>query len=190
MVMSTSDFAQAFPGEDDHIEFKQGIPEEKVREAVAAFSNADGGVVLLGVRDDGVVTGLDVTGETEARVHRLILGLHDAGRYLLHRLSVADRTVMVIAVQRRRDGFTQLADGRVLLRRGAMNSPLFGAELRAFVSQRSLSRFESTPVDIGLDDVDEPRLRKVRDAYGWSKPVDIARLHEAGLVEDPGANAN
>lgn len=188
MVMSTSDFVQAFPGEGDHIEFKQGIPEEKVREAVAAFSNADGGVILLGVRDDGTVTGLEVTGETEARVHRLILGLHDAGRYLLHRLSVADRTVLVVAVQRRRDGFTQLADGRVLLRRGAMNSPLFGAELRAFVSRRSLSRFEATPVPVELADADPDLLEKVRGAYGWSDTVNVDRLHETGLVADLSSN--
>ena len=185
-VMSIADFAQAFPGEGDHIEFKQGIPEEKVREAVGAFSNADGGVVLLGVRDDGTVTGLDVTGETEARVHRLVLGLHDPGRYLLHRLSVSDRTVLVISVQRRRDGFTQLADGRVLLRRGAMNSPLFGAELRAFVSSRSLSRFEGTPVRVELSDADDGLLERVRAAYGWSNAANVDRLHEAGLVEGLG----
>lgn len=187
-VMSTEDFAQAFPGESDYIEFKQGIPEEKVREAVVAFSNADGGVVLLGVRNDGTVTGLDVTGETQARVHRLVLGLHEPGRYLLHRLSVSDRTVLVVSVQRRRDGFAQLADGRVLLRRGAMNIPLFGAELRSFVSSRSLSRFETTPVSIELSDADDDLLERVRAAYGWSESKNVSRLHEAGLVEGPGAS--
>lgn len=188
LVMSTEDFARAFPGETDHVEFKQGIPEEKVREAVAAFSNADGGVVLLGVRDDGTVTGLDVTGETEARVHRLVLGLHDPGRYLLHKLSVSDRTVLVVSVQQRRDGFTQLADGRVLLRRGAMNSPLFGAELRSFVASRSLSRFEATPVAVELSAADAGLLDRVRGAYGWSESDNVARLHEAGLVEGLGSS--
>jgi hypothetical protein len=43
--MSPEQFAKDFAGEGDHVEFKQGISEHKVREAIAAFSNADGGVL-------------------------------------------------------------------------------------------------------------------------------------------------
>ena len=42
MLMSRTEFADAFPGEGDYVEFKQGIPETKIAEAVTAFSNAEG----------------------------------------------------------------------------------------------------------------------------------------------------
>ena len=111
MAMLPEEFAAAFPGEGDYVEFKQGIPEHKVREAVAAFSNTDGGVVLLGVRDGGAVQGMAVDGDALAKVHRSVAGVRSSGRYELSTLLVGDRSVLVLSVRRRREGFAQLADG-------------------------------------------------------------------------------
>ena len=45
-------------GEDEHTEFKrwEGFPK-KVAEALCAFANSDGGLVILGVDDSGEITG-------------------------------------------------------------------------------------------------------------------------------------
>ena len=52
MALLPAQFTEEFPSEGDLVEFKQGLPETKVREAVTAFSNAEGGVILLGVLGD------------------------------------------------------------------------------------------------------------------------------------------
>ena len=178
-------FTAEFPGEGDLVEFKQGLPETKVREAVTAFSNAEGGVILLGVRDDGLVQGISTDGETIAKVHRIVAGVRNPGRYEVRSLLVGDRAILVLSVQRRREGFCQMLDGRILVRRGAMNAPLFDGELTRFVSQRALTRFESTPVDATLRSADANRLERVRRAYGWSQDQIPDRLTEAGLLETP-----
>ena len=183
MALLPAQFTEEFPGEGDLVEFKQGLPETKVREAVTAFSNAEGGVILLGVRDDGLVQGISTDGETVAKVHRIVAGVRNPGRYEVRSLLVGDRAILVLSVQRRREGFCQMLDGRILVRRGAMNAPLFDGELTRFVSQRALTRFESTPVDATLRSADANRLERVRRAYGWSQDQIPDRLTEAGLLE-------
>src|SRR5450756_770412 len=94
MTMLPAQFAAQFPGEGDLVEFKQGLPESKVREAVAAFSNTDGGVILLGVRDDGGLQGISTDGETIARVHRIAAGVCNPG-CLLYPSDAADDLLCV-----------------------------------------------------------------------------------------------
>jgi len=47
-------------GEDEYTEFKrwQGFPK-KVSEAICAFANSDGGLLVLGVDDSGKILGVD-----------------------------------------------------------------------------------------------------------------------------------
>ena len=47
-------------GEDIFIQFKESIKDsKKLAEELVAFSNADGGHLLLGVKNDGFVQGLE-----------------------------------------------------------------------------------------------------------------------------------
>ena len=183
MALLPQQFAAEFPGEGDFVEFKQGLPETKLREAIVAFSNTDGGVVLLGVRDDGQVQGITSDGETIAKIHRSVAGVRNPGRYDVRSLLIGDRTILVLSVRRRREGFAQMQDGRILVRRGAMNAPVFDIELARFISQRALTRFESTPVEATLDDADGVLIARLRGAYGWSTDHLADRLAEAGLLE-------
>ena len=57
--MAAADFAREFPAESRYTEFKQGVSRRKLAEALVGFSNADGGVVLIGVTSTGKVVGLD-----------------------------------------------------------------------------------------------------------------------------------
>lgn len=186
-TMLPAQFSAAFPGESDRVEFKQGL--SKIREAVTAFSNSDGGVVLLGVRDDGVPQGISADGEALARIHRIVAAVRNPGRYDVRPVLVGDKSVVALAVERRRDGFTQMQDGRVLVRRAAMNTPLFDAELARFISSRALTRFEATPVDVSFRKASTALVEGVRRASGWSSDDLPRRLHEAGLLVAPNADA-
>ena len=183
MALLPQHFAEEFPGEGDFVEFKQGLPETKLREAIVAFSNTDGGVVLLGVRDDGQVQGITSDGETIAKIHRSVAGVRNPGRYDVRSLLIGERTILVLSVRRRREGFAQMQDGRILVRRGAMNAPVFDIELARFISQRALTRFESTPVEATLGDADGVLIARLRGAYGWSTDHLADRLAETGLLE-------
>ncbi|HVC14031.1 MAG TPA: ATP-binding protein [Acidimicrobiales bacterium] len=183
MVLSTDEFAEMFPGEGDYVEFKQGLGIDALREAVTAFSNADGGVIAIGVSDDGHIHGHNLTGEALAKIHRLISEVHQAGRYDIRSVPVGQKSVTFLAVDRRREGFGQDTNGAVLVRRGASNIRLFGAELGAFMAERRLSRFEATKTDVRLNEVDATLLDRLAAAWGWGLDGRADRLVEHGLIE-------
>lgn len=183
LTMTAGEFGRQFPAEGHLLEFKQGTPETKIREAVAAFSNSEGGVLLIGVRDDGFVQGITIDGDALARVHRMIAGVRDSGRYELRELLVDGRSVMVLSVSRRRQGFAQMQDGRVLVRRGAMNTALLGNDLARFVSERALNRFESTALPTSIVSADPELVELIRTRYGWSQDDLPSRLREVGMLD-------
>jgi ATP-dependent DNA helicase RecG len=188
--MSHDDFAEAFPAEDEWVEFKEGFSQKALAESIVAFTNADGGVLLIGVRNDGTVVGTDYSGVTRDKIHTAAATVHSPGDYEIRRLRVAGKTVVVISVDARRESFAQTASGRVLVRRGTMRVALVGNELAQFMFQRSLGRFERLDTQIRLDAADERLVRSVTGALGISaRNGDIAkRLAERQLVDMSGGS--
>lgn len=174
-------FARLFPGEGVLIEFKEGVSTRKVQEAAVAFSNTDGGVILVGVRATGSILGVSQVGEAERKLHEALRGITNCGRYVLRQLAVGPSTVLVVSIERRGEGFAQTPDGVVRSRMGASNPPLRGAELSRFLAARSFDSFESTATTFTLENVRPENIEPFRAAYGWPSDVDLtARLEELG----------
>ena len=55
--MSAAEFRSAYPSEGQHVEFKTGVSGAQLQNTAVAFSNTDGGVILIGVTDEGEVRG-------------------------------------------------------------------------------------------------------------------------------------
>jgi ATP-dependent DNA helicase RecG len=182
MVMSAEEFASAFTAENDYVERKRGTGAREIQRAIVALSNSDGGVILIGVDDQGRVIGHPASAGTEDAVHEAALAVHDPGRYWIHELLVDRVAVTVVAVERRSQGFAQTSDGQVLVRRGARSTPLIGGELQRFISERALARFDSTDAGVTIDAVDDELLDRIRQAYGWRSPAEPDLLQGAGLA--------
>ena len=187
LVLDVDGFRQEFSGESRYVEFKQGASADRIARAVTAFSNTDGGVVLVGVAPDGKPVGTGTDGEALARLHRMVGAVHDGGRYEIKPVPVGDRTIAVIAVARRRQGFAQTPDGQVVVRREAMNVALIGAQLADFVTRNALTRFEATALDDLLEDADPAELDRIAAAFGWSFGT-AERLVEHDLAVQDGPN--
>jgi ATP-dependent DNA helicase RecG len=178
--MTESEFDTAFPAESTFVERKQGVGGRLANEVVA-FSNSDGGVVIIGVADDGRVVGKTLTPNVEDEIHTRLREINNPGRYSIHELTVGDKTVVVLAVARRMEGFSQTTDGRVLARRGTMSVSLIGEDLARFINERALTRFEETDTNVPFGDVDPNLLSELAGAYGWT--VDLEdRLVEHGFL--------
>ncbi len=183
MVLTRSEFSTEFRGEGDFIEFKEGVSASRTHDAAVAFSNADGGVVLYGVRDDGTVVGVTDVGEKERLIHEALASAVNPGRYDIHEVQVDGRSVIALSVHRRREGFAQTPGGVVRIRRGASNPALMGTDLSRFMARQAFESFESTPTELRLDAADGDRLRAVADAHRWPIDEEIPdRLVEAGLA--------
>jgi ATP-dependent DNA helicase RecG len=121
--MSLAEFRAAFPGEGQHVEFKRGTSMEQLQNTAVAFSNADGGVILIGVQDDGAIAARALDAGTQDDIHRAMQAARDVGRYGLSELDVDGKPVTVLSVARRREGFAQTSAGVVRVRRGTRDDP-------------------------------------------------------------------
>jgi ATP-dependent DNA helicase RecG len=183
IAMSTDEFDQAFPREGQLVERKSGISTRALQEAVVAFSNSEGGVILIGVNDSGQVLGRQLTQGAEESIHQAISSIRNPGRYEIQSLLVGDVQITILAIERRVQGFAQTPSGRVLVRRGAMNSALFDSELFRFISERSLERFEISDCGVGLDSADSGLITELAQAFEWEDSLRIQdRLEEQGLL--------
>ena len=187
LVLTAEEFRTAFPAEGQYIEFKSGTSSKPVQRTVTAFSNAGGGVLLIGVDDDGTVVGRALTPGVEGDITQAILSVNDPGRYWLHELSVDGVPVTVVSVAPREQGFAQTPDGQIMVRRGAVSTPLLGAELIHFLADRSLIKFDTTESSVRAGAANAELVDDVRRAYGWRKHGAVQdRLEDAGLIATGG----
>jgi len=180
--MSTGEFRQEFPGEGQHVEFKRGVSSEQIQDTAVAFSNAEGGVVLIGVRDDGELLGRALDAGTHDDIHRAIQSARDVGRYSVSQLDIDGKPLCVVAIARRREGFAQTSGGVVKVRRGSRDDPLFGTELVRFANERTASRYESTRARIPVRAADPALRSELANAMRWERAT-AERLREAGLAD-------
>jgi predicted HTH transcriptional regulator len=90
MVLTTAEFRAAFPEESSLVEFKAGVSGAQLQDTAVAFSNARGGVILIGVADDGTVRGRRLDAGTQDDIHGALATARDVGRYALHQVDVDD----------------------------------------------------------------------------------------------------
>jgi ATP-dependent DNA helicase RecG len=183
-ALSTTEFGEAFPRESELVEFKSGIGAKAIQEAVTAFSNTEGGVLIIGVDDDGVITGRELTQSAEEAINQAIAEIRNSGQYAIHRVLVDDRPVIVVSVASRVEGFAQTSSGRILVRRGPSNIALFDSDLLQFVSRRALDRFELRNSGSPRDDADEAALKELRAAFDWQSDDIDERLAEQQLLTE------
>ena len=185
--LTAAQFAAEFPAEGEYVEFKEGASRGRIAEAAMAFSNADGGVILLGVTDRGLVKGADLSVGGETRLRQALDQVRDLGRYRIHRLGVDGRVVVAVSVAPRKDSFAQLPNGQVKQRRGASNRTLLGADLADFIARRFVRSVESSPTGLTSEDVDHDLGQRLAEAWHWSVPSGaspelLERLRDNGFL--------
>lgn len=189
--MSATEFKTAFPGESGLVEFKKGVSREEVQNTAVAFSNSDGGVILIGVRDDGTIAGRALDAGTIDDISQSLQMARDVGRYSITQLDVEGKPVCVVSVARRREGFAQTSGGVVRVRHGTRDDPLFGLELVRFATERTPTRYETTSAGTPAADADPDLRREIGRALGWKRAtprlLEDARLTVSGELTVAGA---
>lgn len=171
-------------GESHFREFKsawEGRPGQKrprrwtdiandIGEALVAFANADGGDLLVGVEDDGTITGVPHNSEdlnyllqaTKSHVHRnSILPLQAASS-----LKINDLNILFFSVSKGTTGVFQLPDGRCVRRSGKTTVPESVDQI-LFDQRETRSRaYDSEFVDgARVTDLDLNILQSISERY-------------------------
>ena len=149
-------------GESETTEFKKSLSlKDEIGAAISAFSNAVGGVVLIGVTDSGKIEGVDIganTIENEASYTRR----HTDPQVFpsIEVLEVGDKTIIAIKVEESNDKpvfFKNNAYKRV----GKSSQRMSSSEMRrlAHEDKPKLWWDERICEDAGLEDMDEEKLQ-------------------------------
>ncbi len=188
-------------GESHFREFKsalEGKPDNKkprqtkficndIGEALVSFANADGGAVLIGVEDDGTISGIPHS-EDEIQTmlnairthiyHQQQLPLNHANKLVLD-----NKIVLYFSVNKGTTMIYQLPDGRCVKRKDKSTLPASVDQIQ-FERQEIKSReFDSQFIDGALvTDLDIRLLQGIADQY--IKGLSVERyLQQIGLAE-------
>jgi len=155
-------------GENGAVEFKTADvrPEGLARE-ICAFSNTNGGTVLIGVRDDGIVIGIEGRENIEewaANVVRNNIVL--ASNPEINLISIENNQVLVIDVLRGTDKPYQTINGKFWIRVGSTNRMATKEELSRLFQQAGLVHFDISPVlNTSFADLDSNALHEYWHTY-------------------------
>jgi len=188
-------------GESHFREFKsalEGRPEHKkprltklicadIGEALVSFANADGGAVLIGVEDDGVVTGIPHTEDDIQAMLNAVTSHVYLGQQLpltnANKLVLENKTILYFSVNKGTTMIYQLPDGRCVRRKDKATVPASVDQIH-FERQEIKSReYDSQFVDgANATDLDVKLLQGIADQY--IKGLSIERyLQQIGLAE-------
>lgn len=176
-------------GEDSRHQFKADVTNADALAAeMVAFSNSDGGQLILGVTDAGQVTGLST--EDVARLNQLLSNassqnVRPAINPFTETLPHTDGTVMVVTVPAGISKPYMDKSGVIWVKSGAdKRRATSREEIQRMFQAASLLHADETPVmNMGMADVDMPFFaRFLEDQYG--PPTEAQQLPVPQLLEN------
>lgn len=188
-------------GESDYREFKsalEGPPGKKkprllkeicrdIGEALVAFANADGGELLIGVEDDGIISGVP---HLEEDIERMLEApkthVHPESILpLTHALKIEldGKTILFFSVAKGTTEIYQLPDGRCVRRKDKRTVPETVKKI-LFDRQEVKSReYDRQFVDgASVNDLDVPFIQSIADRYLRGLTVE-KYLQQIGLAD-------
>jgi ATP-dependent DNA helicase RecG len=148
-------------GESERVEFKPSLSQtDKILECVSAFSNTNGGTLVIGVRDTGEVIGVDIGKRTLESLANTIKQNTDPKVYPSINTEVFDAKHVVILEVEEGKQKPVLASGRAYRRVGRTNQKLGSEAIRNLALETSKVYWdERVCEDASFDDIDEDKIR-------------------------------
>jgi len=158
-----------------------------IGEALVSFSNADGGAILIGVEDDGTITGIP---HSEEEVQSMLNAIHshvykDQQLPLnnANKLVLENKTILYFSVNKGTTMIYQLPDGRCVRRKNKSTMPASVDQIQFERLENKTREYDSQFVDGAIvTDLDVKLLQGIADQY--IKGLSVERyLQQTGLAE-------
>ncbi len=129
-------------GEDSTIEFKQEFPhKDSLADEITAFANTNGGVILIGVTDNGDIVGIE-KGLLNENEKTIIEVCHDSIKPLVNifteKLTIGDKNILKIEVPH--SLFVHKSPGGYFIRHGSSKREMPPEQLARLMQSRSQAR--------------------------------------------------
>ena len=143
-------------GEGIKLEFKEGFNMPSLGKEMCAFANESGGKIILGVSDDGVIKGFNLTNSQSSQIQEIARTIEPT---LKIEIEKEDNLVIINITEGKNKPYSYA--GQYYLRVGANSQKLSRDELRAFFQEEGLITFdEKANKEFNLEkDFDENKFR-------------------------------
>lgn len=176
-------------GEGFTTEFKRSMPSNLGRE-ICAFANATGGVILIGVTDDGEIVGIANHNKLKSQIQSIA---RSADPPIAVEMDSVNGVLCVTIPEQH--GKPYSFGGKYYIREGASSQQMSRDEIREFFFKEGLIRFDKTPCHnfkIDRDLTPEAWARFAARAHipeGMDSIVALENLHllENGIMTHAGA---
>lgn len=157
-------------GENSSVEFKSANahPDSLAREIVA-FANTQGGTLLIGVEDDGRISGLTESVDHEARIANIARNnVNPSINIESVIVAMPEGRVLLVKVERGRDRPYQTLQNQFLIRVGSTNRTATQGELLRLFQQAGLFHYDATAVQgTRITDLNLAALDQYFSQYGF-----------------------
>lgn len=157
-------------GENSAIEFKsQAAHADALANEMVAFSNAQGGVLLIGIEDDGSVSGVDAPSLIEEKLANI--ARENVIPAISPDIQVVDyqqHKIVLVEVSKGRERPYQTHKNRFMVRVGSTNRALAQGELMRLFQQSGVFHYDATAVSgTGLRDLNLAKLDQYFQQYDF-----------------------
>jgi len=154
-------------GENRRVEFKSGsVRADSLAIEMSAFANTAGGVILIGVEDNGEITGIQRTDFEEWVSNIARQNIVPALQPVSYTVTADKKNIGVIEIPKGAYKPYQTVDGRYRIRVGSTNRIAAKEELSRLFQQAGLVQFDLSPVDgTSVQDLDLTRLHQYWSNY-------------------------
>jgi ATP-dependent DNA helicase RecG len=178
-------------GPGQTVELMPVIDVDQLAETLVAFANSDGGTIVAGVDTDGTINADLIFEDVQDALGLALSQCRPGVRTEWEHSEVRGGTVIAIRIPRSNE-LHSLEDGRVLIRSGAENRPLGGAEIRHLAATKSSGDFEVEEASgATFDDLDPEIIAeyRIKRAERQRRPVaedDVGLLTGIGALTEEG----
>ncbi len=115
-------------GEGHNLEFKQGLNSSIGRD-ICAFANSFGGKILLGIKDDGDIQGIELSNSEKARIQDIARNMNPSPEL---NIKISGEIVVIDVPEGNKKPYS--VNGHFFIRTGAVSQQLKRDEIRCRVA--------------------------------------------------------
>ena len=161
--------------ENSAVKFKDdAVRPESLTKEIVSFANTTGGTILIGVDDNGEISGTSKQEEWVMNIARN--NLNPAISCEATDFLIKDRRILVVDIPKGKNKPYQTLDGKFYIRVGSTNRQATKEELSRLFQQAGLIQFDKAPLNkTGLKNLD---LRKINEYYKNNYDLDFFELSD------------
>jgi ATP-dependent DNA helicase RecG len=168
-------------GENEAVEFKAAaVSSESIAKEIVAFANTQGGSILIGIEDNGMISGVGNPAALEEWVANICRqNVNPAIQVKIQSEKYLDKNILHIEIPKGRDKPYQTNKNQYLIRIGTTNRTATQTELLRMFQQAGVFHYDSTGVPkTKISDLNWSKLDRFFEQYGvdYSNESDKQRL--------------